>query len=375
MAAAQQRVVVADAVTHLPITHASLYTNDGGHFRSAMSNEQGVAVVAFPFQRLTVSHLNYERRVVRRLADTLFLTPKYRSTAEVVITNQEPEWIRRKLKQVVRLKEQYYFTTPDTLLYDYRTQSMGTNSIYRYHLTGLMRPRSIVAGNYAIMADTSDIVASDSTLLTDTNNLRRMLYEDFVAELDNAFIRSHKFFENTDFNGGNGNEVELRFRSKHSNDDRGWIILDTARCIVRQAYRFTGTKTNCRERISAFMYAAARLMGYRIDSWTRDYRVDYQERTDGTLYPAMVNYKMYYAGRDGGSDSQEQQFNEQTGGGFPNMEATLSISPCPGTMPGDTIWHELCPSWYIKYNTEADRQREIELSNLPATFTFYSSEQ
>jgi hypothetical protein len=28
----------------------------------------------------------------------------------------------------------------------------------------------------------------------------------------------------------------------------------------------------------------------------------------------------------------------------------------------------LPPSWYIKYNTNADRQREVELANLPASF-------
>ena len=102
--------VVADAETHLPVSHASLYTKEGGRFRSVITNGQGVARVGFQFQRLTVSHLNYERLIVRQLSDTIFLKPKYLSTGEVVVTNKEPEWIRRCLKETVKRKTQNYFS-------------------------------------------------------------------------------------------------------------------------------------------------------------------------------------------------------------------------------------------------------------------------
>ena len=57
---AQQRVVVADEDTHEPIAQASIYTKENGKFNSAISDDQGEAVVDFPFRRLTFSHLNYE---------------------------------------------------------------------------------------------------------------------------------------------------------------------------------------------------------------------------------------------------------------------------------------------------------------------------
>ena len=121
------------------------------------------------------------------------------------------------------------------------------------------------------------------------------------------------------------------------------------------------------------MYAMANVFGYRIDTWTRDYRVNYAERSDGTLYPAEVRYKLYYAGHDGAPDKHQEEFNEQTGGGFPNMEATFLISHSSSLIPTSTF-HQLPPSWYIKLNSEADRQREIELSNLPAAFTLFEEE-
>lgn len=371
----QGRVVVADAVTHEPVAHASLYAKENGRFRSCISDARGVAHVAFAFQRLTVSHLNYEPRRVHRLSDTIFLQPRYQKTPEVVVTNREPEWIRRCLKEVVRQKERHYYTHEGCQRLTYDTQSLGKDHLYRFHMTGLLRMRDASHQRYALVADSAAITASDSTRLTDTNQLRRMLTEDFMADLDNAFIRAHRFYHNADHQGRTPDEVELRFRSKKDADDRGWMVVDTTRCIVVAAYRFTGTKANRQERIDRVMYLMARGFGYRIDTWTRDYRVSYAQRPDGTLYPAQVRYKMYYAGRDGGEDRRQRDFHEQTGGGFPNMEATLTLSPCddePADYEGQ--WRELPPSWYIAFNSDADRQREVELSNLPATFTIYNDE-
>ena len=380
--------VVADADTHEPIAHASLYTKEGGRFRSVISNERGVARVSFQFQRLTVSHLNYERLVVRRLSDTLFLKPRYRSTGEVVVTNKEPEWIRRCLKETVKRKTRNYFTHDGYEQVDYHTQSMGRDNIYRFHLTGLLRTKCPGRKRYELQVDSvnAHIVASDSTRLTDTQNLRRMLYEDFMEDLTRDFISDHRFYHYADYEGASRDQVKLSFKAKRNTDDRGWLILDTVRCVVLSAYRATGTKTNRQERISSAMYMMARIFGYRIDTFTRDYRVTYAQRSDGTLYPAEVRYKMYYAGRDGDSTKAEAEFSEQTGGGFPNMEATMTLTPLnpqPSSLNTkhstlntkhstlNNTWHQLPPSWYVAFNTDSDRQLEVKLSNLPATFSIY----
>jgi hypothetical protein len=368
------QVIVADAETAQPVSHVSLYTKENGRFHSCISDMQGRASVAFHFSRLTVSHLNYERRTLRHLPDTIFLRPKYEAKAEVVISSKEPEWIRRCLKQTVKLKDKHYFTHEGYERYAYYTQSIGTNNIYRMHATGLLRMRDARHKYYAIAPDTCCVTAPDSTRLTDTYNLRRMLYEDFMADLDNGFISAHRFYESPKPEGLGRDEVELRFRSKRSTDDRGWLVLDTAACVITSASRTTGTKTNRRERIDAVMYSLARIFGYSVDTWTRDYRVAYARRTDGTLYPAEVRYKMYYAGKDGDYDERQEEFHSQTGDGFPNMEATLKLSPCHEKASDSTLWLELPTSWYIRFNSDADRQREIELSNLPSSFTIYEDE-
>ena len=117
-----------------------------------------------------------------------------------------------------------------------------------------LRMKDATHKHYAIMPDTCHIIASDSTKLTDMVNMRRMLYEDFMADLDNGFIRSHRFYHHPNAKGLGEDEVELGFRSKHESDDRGWLVLDTVRYIVLSAQRSTGTKTNRQERIDGIMY-------------------------------------------------------------------------------------------------------------------------
>ena len=255
----------------------------------------------------------------------------------------------------------------------YHTQSLGTNSIYRLKLTGMLRHKSPTYKHYAMMADKALSVAADSTRLTDTSNLPPMLDEDFIEDLDNGFIRHHRFYANYEYKGQSRDEIELRFRSPKNADDHGTLVIDTMRCTIVKAYRHTGTKTNRQERIDGFMYRMAQVFGYRIDTFIRDYRVSYAYRSDGTLYPADVSYKLVYGGRDGDYDKTKEEFSEQTGGGFPNMEATLKTSPASEEL-GEVAFTDLPPSWYIKYNTDADRQKEIELSSLPATFSIYEED-
>ena len=374
---AQQRLVVADKDTHEPIAQASIYTKENGRFHSAISNDQGEAVVKFNFKRLTVSHLNYERIVVTRLTDTIFLSPRYRETAEVIVRNIEPKWIREKLRQVVKNKRKVYFSQPQVFSYDYQTQSIERNSYYSYLSKGLMQMKNQEhdLDHYSICQTEGHIVSVDSTQLTDVTNLRRMLYEDFVDELDGGFIHSHRFSENKEFKSDNKNELELVFRSKNHHDDRGRIVIDTARCIIRSAYRTTGTDTNKRERMSRVLLLFANaISGYRIDRWNRTYHVNYAEMPDGTLYPGEVSYKCYMEGYDRNDDVREKEYDQQSGAGFPNMEATLHLSAAT-SLPDSIAWIQLPGSWYLRLSSEQARQLEISLSHMPATFDIYKEEE
>ena len=383
-----QKCVLIDKLTGEPIVHASLYCKENGKFKSAISNDRGVATVDFAFKKLTISHLNYEKITVTKLADTIRLTPRDYETAEVLVQEREPEWIKRKLRQVVKEKDRHYFTRSDTLSYSYDTQSIGNRSFYHFTSEGFLGMKSKENKHFSFLQRQGTITASDSTRLTDVVNLRRMLHEDFVSDLDNTFVRTHRFAVNEEYEGDPG-VVELAYRSTKHDKDHGRIVVDTLHNIIRSASRISGKDCNQSLRTSAFMLTTARLLsGYVIRVWDVDYRVTYTEH-QGNWLPSEVRYKFYFKNTESRPEKLESEFNKKTGGGFANMEATLSLKydstaviPAPIAAPKANTdstqvptWKEIPKSWYLKFNSDAERAYEIELSHMPATFRLMDEER
>ena len=360
-----QTSVVLDQLTREPVVHANVYCGKGKSFRSAISDEQGRVTVSFPFSRLTVSHLNYERRTLSQLPDTIWLKAKYNSTPDVVVRSKEPVWIRPFLKRFVDEKASRYDAHPHPFTYHYTSQSIGERSFYNYESKGLLLLRSSAKSGYSFCQRWGLITAGDSTELTDVQNLRRLLHEDFVDEMDRSFIREHRFYVNGDYEGRPG-EVELLFRAKKANDDRGRFVVDTVRCVVLSASRTIGRKSNISLRTSPFMLTMAKLMsGFGIDAWNVDYHVRYAE-DGGLFYPADAAYKFFYKSHEGSVDEREEEFQRQTGGGFSNMESVLTLRPSVESLSEGEEWLSLPKTWYIKFNTDAEREYEVRLAHLPA---------
>lgn len=396
------RCVVIDGETLLPVSHVSIYARENGCFHSVITDAHGRATVNFPFHRITVSHLNYEPLRLRRLADTIRLTPKYHLAAEVVVSS-EPPWIRPLLRRFVKQKKLRYGCKPLTLAYRYDTRSIEGRSYYRYNSNGLLRMYREEQPPYAICQREGIITSVDSTRLTDLTNLRRMLYEDFVGEMDNGFIRTHRFAESDRENDLSDDEVELIFRSKRGGDDRGRFVIDTARLIVREARRTMGLKANRQARVSATMLALSRMMsGYNITAWDVDYAVSYAP-TDSCWHPRDVRYKFFFRATENVREKEEARFDSLTGGGFSNMESTLTLftqeyskpplvsqgredsltqsahthTLSPEDVEGDSlpVFKPLPRTWYIKINTDEERAYEIELSGMPARFVLLKEEE
>ena len=366
----QRKCVVVDKKTLEPVMHASLYSKENQKFNSAITDIDGQVVIKFPFRQLTISHLNYEKMVIRSLPDTIFLVPKSYMTGEVTIQAQEPAWIRPLLKRFVKTKKHKYFNQSCVLAYDYTTRSIAGNNYYKYDSQGFMRMRDPDSLKFAFHQTNGIITSVDSTRLTDVANMRRMLYEDFVTEFDNDFIRNHKFAVNEEFKGCSKNEVELVFRLEKTTADHGYFVIDTARCVILSASRVSAVKYNASHRVSSFMLSMANLLsGYKITDWDTDYHVNYQE-FNGNLVPENIRFKFYFLAKERFVDVNDEEYNAKTGGGFTNMEAEMSLSPT-ASLPYEPTWVMLPQSWYIRYSTDKTRAYEIELANLPAEFKLF----
>ena len=167
--------------------------------------------------------------------------------------------------------------------------------------------------HFSFLQRQGTITASDSTRLTDVVNLRRMLHEDFVSDLDNTFVRTHRFAVNEEYEGDPG-VVELAYRSTKHDKDHGRIVVDTLHNIIRSASRISGKDCNQSLRTSAFMLTTARLLsGYVIRVWDVDYRVTYTEH-QGNWLPSEVRYKFYFKNTESRPEKLESEFNKKTGG-------------------------------------------------------------
>jgi len=374
---AQGTCLVFDRASRQPVSCANLYAKEGGKFRAAMTNSDGRATLDFSFRRLTVSHLNYEKCQLTRLPDTIWLTPKSYVTAEVVVAPEEPAWIRRVLKRFVKQKERKYNNSNLLCRYEYQSNSISKRSFYQYQSAGILRQRDKQGhdslSRFGLLPATGIITATDSTKRSDMKNLRHILYEDFVEELNREFISDHYFAQNTDYQPQNASDVELVFRSKKGDVDRGRIVIDTARLIIRSAHRASGTKANLRTRMPMVMYRMAQLIcGYKMKDWQREYSVRYAQHGD-TQYIAEAHFQEYMATEERTEDAEMADYYNQISLGFPNMEAHFSATPlaptdAPPDPATDALWLNLPPPYYVRYSTEATRTEEIRMANLPSEF-------
>lgn len=376
-----QTVVVADATTHLPVTHASLYARTNGKFHSAVTDANGKATVDFAFPRITISHLNYKPKRLRVLPDTVFLEPKEYLVSEVKVTNREPEWIRRKLKAFVKAKEGKYLVKPQTRLYTYSSRSFGRRSLYQYDGTGLIAMRNPNQKLYCIRPLSGIVVGDDTTRLTDTQNLRRILYEDFVDGLDKSFIRDHHFAVDTEYKE-HPDCVRLVFwTDDKTGRDHGNFVMDTLRLTISTVTRHEGLDYNKRTKVSKFMLKTNWLLsGYKILVWDVDYHCNYA-LVDDSWQPVFANYKFFYRCTERLTEKKDSAYYHDTGNGFTNIESTLRLASADSVLAsndtimngmteaakGDTtqLWIRLPESWYMRFSSDLDRREEVRLAHLP----------
>lgn len=365
LTAKPQQVTVVDAATGQPVAHANLTTRDGG-FHSATTDADGHATVAFPFQSLTVSHINYRPLRLTALPATVRLTPRERHISEVIVGSHEPEWIRPMLKRFVKEKGKRYLTRPDTLRYDYLTQSINGRKFYQYESRGRLALPPTDGDLYTFcQTDSGQITSADSTTLTDMSSMRRMLYADFVRFFDRGFIRSHRFAVDHDFEGRPG-EVRLVFRAKGNDADHGHFVIDTLHLVILQATHTRTRGWNLAHLVSPFLLAMERVMsGYEIKAWDTWFQVTY-DSIGGNYYPSAIRSKSFFESVEKWGTKENSEFNQATGSGFMNMESTLQTAPAAPPVPSAEPFLRLPKPWVIRINSDAYRAYEVRLAHLPA---------
>lgn len=371
---AQERCVIWDAVNGLPVSHASLYTSGGKGVLATSSDSNGVAVVRFPFKKLTISHVSYRPVVLRNLTDTVFLEPKVQLLSEVTVRNEEPGWIKDKLARYLKLRPLLYQPADTYAAYEYDKRNIGDSLGYAFRSKGLLYVPSL--GNldkdsmYQVCPETNVVFYKDTTAGVDFYAMQLMLYEHAAAAIDRKFIRQHVFRVNEAYESADKNIVQLVFWSQKYKDDRGTLTLDTARCVVLEASRFTGLQCNLDEKMNSLVLSIAKAaIGLRYEDWTMDTHIRFSQHA-GAYYPAQVTYR-YYVKRSNYIKGKGRPKKERETY-FAMREASLSLSPTNDRplqrlydIPNDKH------SAVIYIESKRHQQNEMAMKKMPRTYRLF----
>ena len=245
--------------------------------------------------------------------DTTFQIARVRTLHEVLIKAEEPAWIREKLKLFIQRREENYQQEPCFREYDFFFQDTGSDlqrgslrtvtdslTAYRFQSRGLLFSPSMAQmkqdsvfqvapeRNTVFGTDTACVSQPDSAYVR-WKHLDEMLYQNLIRSLDKHFLKQHRFAVNGEFEHPNPNVVQLVFWSTKYELDRGYLNLDTARCMVLEAERHSGLDCVKHEFINGFaLWALGRFIKLQLKDWTILLRAAYTEEGQ----PQEFQYKM-----------------------------------------------------------------------------------
>lgn len=234
--------------------------------------------------------------------DSTFQIARVRTLQEVLIKAEEPAWIRQKLKLFIRKRDENYQQEPCFSQYDFFFQDTGSDlqrgsirtvtdslTAYRFQSQGLLLSPSIAQmkqdsvfqvapeQNTVFGTDTACVSQPDSAYLR-WSYLNEMLYENLIRSLDKHFLNQHRFAVNWEFEHPNPNVVQLVFWSTKYQLDRGYLNLDTARCMVLEAERHSGLDCIRHEFCNSFaLWVLGRFVKLQLKDWTICLRAAYTE--------------------------------------------------------------------------------------------------
>ncbi len=361
---AQSQIVVCNATNKMPIQYANVYKAEKGEYKGTVTNEKGISTINFPFQKLCISHVSFKPQTLTTLTDTVFLVPKENILSEVVVCNTEPLWIRPFIKKFIKSKKDKYCTKTENFHYSYNTRNASNNSGYWFENSGIIRfPSSSTNNGFEIKPSKGYIHFKDSTAGCDFTNMKRMVYHDFVEELDMKFLKQHKFQVNDAFYTENRNVVQLYFKStKYDKEDKGYIDVDTAKCVILSVIRDTGLNYNIDNNTNSFTRATINILtGWKYSKWIVNQKVVYSA-INGVYYPSLCRYKAYILA--------ESKKGKYTGTKFDSFESEIVFNPTDSQEA--TGFFRLFEPWYMKIIiSKKERVAEQKLQMIPKIYIIY----
>lgn len=312
--------IIIDKITNEPISNASIYTKINNAISGTVSDDNGKYKINFPFNIIVISHINYNHSeiVKEQLSDTIYLTPKTISLKEITVKNNNPLWLNEILVKVVKQKHKKYQTSDKIMAYDYNTQTLSNTNGYAFQSQGnLFIPSFSINEGYKINPLHNVVKVNDNSKSPDFEPFRYMVYDEFLKEFNNNFIKRHKFRQNSEFKNNHNNLVKLSFSSEKHSDFKGYVIIDTLDFVITEFEIKAGTNYNIENNTTAIYRKFAESKGFKYTDWNTYINVKYGKVND-SYQPLEFKYKLYRK-NNFIKDKVHKTF-------FSNIEATLLFS-------------------------------------------------
>ena len=309
--------------------------------------------------------------------DSCFQIAHVRTMQEVLVRAGEPTWIRAKLKRFIKERAKNYQTEPHFSAYAFRYRDMGsdlqrgdkhlaTDSLTsnRFESQGLLLVPSMAQMRddslFQIVPEQNIVYGTDSALVgkpdsvhLNWTHLNDMLYSNLIQTLDNRFLRQHRFAVNEQFAHPNGRVVQLIFWSKRYDLDRGYLNIDTARCVVLEAERHSGLECAKAEYGSRFALSLLHLfLKTELKDWTVNLRAAYAEngRPGEFRYQSRRHFTTW-------SDTKKKR--REWIDSSSSVEATLVIRPTARTVNSDALI-DIYPSKHVEIVNSKSRRYKMQ---------------
>ena len=324
---AQIKGVVIDQVTGSPIANVMIYAQNNDNILSTASNENGEFIIDFSFNSLFFSHINYEKIELKKanLKNTVELFPNSTITMleEVVASAKykQPAWIEKKLKEIVKQKTKNYQTAETQFAYNFKTTTLDDGNGYTFKSQGnLLVPKYSNAEGYKINPQKNIILFKDTTAGMDFHQFRRLIYNDFLPNFNNSFVKKYRFNRNFNYETENKNIIKLSFTQEKYNDDFGYIVIDTAKNVILEFERNSGLRVNVQNNIASIGKTTEKLQGFVRNIWDT-YTYGKFEFVNGSYQLVECKYQMHMK-------------NTQKGNVYIfHIEAFLNLSKTENTKP------------------------------------------
>ena len=212
--------------------------------------------------------------------------------------------------------------------------------------------RIVPEQNIVYGTDTALATKPDSVYLHWTH-FNDMLYSNLILTLDNHFLRQHRFAVNEQFEHQNRDVVQLIFWSKKYDLDRGYLNLDTARCVVLEAERHSGLECAKAEYGNRFALSMLHLfLKTELKDWTVNLRAAYDE--DGQPREFRYQSSRHFTTWSDTKKKRREWIDSKS-----TVETSLMIRPTARTADSDALI-DVYPTKHVEIINSKSRKYKMQ---------------